>query len=76
MLEDVEKILLGQWKKDRGTLKSEEIPCDGLFYEPVCKSARFPLKAVEYLALATPASKKGTTMTPACEYAGMLSSAC
>jgi len=34
-----------------GALETEGIPCDGLFYEPVYKSALFPLKAGEYPAL-------------------------
>jgi hypothetical protein len=29
----------------------EGIPCDGLFYEPVYKSALFPVKTAEYPAL-------------------------
>jgi dTDP-4-amino-4,6-dideoxygalactose transaminase len=34
-----------------GALEKEGIPCDGLFYEPVYKSALFPVKATEYPAL-------------------------
>jgi dTDP-4-amino-4,6-dideoxygalactose transaminase len=34
-----------------GALEMEGIPCDGLFYEPVYKSALFPVKATEYPAL-------------------------
>ncbi len=34
-----------------GALEMEGIPCDGLFYEPVYKSALFPVKAADYPAL-------------------------
>jgi dTDP-4-amino-4,6-dideoxygalactose transaminase len=34
-----------------GALSMEGIPCDGLFYEPVYKSALFPVDATEYPAL-------------------------
>ncbi len=34
-----------------GALESEGIPCDGLFYEPVYKSALFPVDPNEYPAL-------------------------
>jgi dTDP-4-amino-4,6-dideoxygalactose transaminase len=34
-----------------GALEMEGIPCDGLFYEPVYKSALFPVDAQEYPAL-------------------------
>jgi dTDP-4-amino-4,6-dideoxygalactose transaminase len=34
-----------------GALEMEGIPCDGLFYEPVYKSALFPVKATDYPAL-------------------------
>jgi dTDP-4-amino-4,6-dideoxygalactose transaminase len=34
-----------------GALEMEGTPCDGLFYEPVYKSALFPVKAADYPAL-------------------------
>jgi dTDP-4-amino-4,6-dideoxygalactose transaminase len=34
-----------------GALEMEGIPCDGLFYEPVYKSALFPVKPTDYPAL-------------------------
>src|SRR5208283_164680 len=34
-----------------GALQMEGVPCDGLFYEPVYKSALFPVKAADYPAL-------------------------
>jgi dTDP-4-amino-4,6-dideoxygalactose transaminase len=34
-----------------GALEMEGVPCDGLFYEPVYKSALFPVKAADYPAL-------------------------
>ena len=34
-----------------GALELEGVPCDGLFYEPVYKSALFPVDAQEYPAL-------------------------
>jgi dTDP-4-amino-4,6-dideoxygalactose transaminase len=34
-----------------GALQMEGIPCDGLFYEPVYKSALFPVKAADFPAL-------------------------
>ena len=34
-----------------GALEMEGIPCDGLFYEPVYKSALFPVEATDYPAL-------------------------
>jgi len=34
-----------------GALEMEGIPCDGLFYEPVYKSALFPVKPEQYPAL-------------------------
>jgi dTDP-4-amino-4,6-dideoxygalactose transaminase len=56
-----------------GALELEGIPCDGLFYEPVYKSALFPLDPYEFPALswgrAEPLNPKGKYHCPVSERA-------
>lgn len=56
-----------------GALEMEGIPCDGLFYEPVYKSALFPVDPNEYPALSwgrpQPLDLKGTYHCPVSERA-------